>query len=171
MQFREFFLVLSTSSIIMLFGQSSSAFTLTQKAGPLTSKSKLPNGTGYTSLIALDPDQPFNLSKSNRFVSKIKRGGTDSFLTTLRTTYNATGWTFKKGKDLTGGFPENSWSNPSSYWLSSGQAQNDGQPVLRDYRYTLVKQPRHSNGSRGKLFGLINNWWGGVVLVFPLIVR
>jgi hypothetical protein len=64
----------------------------------------LPNGTGTTSLIALDPDQPFNLSKSNRFVSQIKRGGTDSFLTTLRTTYNATGWTFKKGKDLTGGF-------------------------------------------------------------------
>jgi hypothetical protein len=92
MQFREFFLVLSTSSIIMLCGQSSSAFTLRQNAGLLTSKSELPNGTGYTSLIALDPDQPFNPSKANLFVSEIKRGGTDSFLKTLSTTYNkATG--------------------------------------------------------------------------------
>ena len=84
----------------MLFGQSSSAFTLTQNARLLTSKSELPNGTGYTSLIALAPDGPINLSKANLFVSEIKRGGTDSFLDTLRTTYNvATGWSFKKGKN------------------------------------------------------------------------
>ena len=88
----------------MLFGQSSSAFTLTQKAGSLTSKSKLPNGTGYTSLIALDPDQTLNPFYANPFVSEIKRGGTNSFLTILRTTYNATGWTFKKGKNLKGTF-------------------------------------------------------------------
>jgi len=107
MQFREFFLVLSTSSLIMLFGQSSSAFTLTQKAEPLTSKSQLPNGTGYTSLIALAPDWPINITKAHLFVSEIKRGGTDSFLNTLRTTYNvATGWTFKKGKNLKGSFAE-----------------------------------------------------------------
>src|SRR6476620_8627893 len=105
MQFREFFLVLSTSSIIMLFGQSSSAFTLTQKAGPLTSKSKLPNGTGYTSLIALDPDKTLKPFYAKPFVSEIKRGGTDSFLKTLSTTYNkAKGWNFKKGKDLKGSF-------------------------------------------------------------------
>lgn len=81
----------------MFSDRSSSAFTLTQSPGRLESKFKLPNGTGTTSLIALDPDQPFNLSKSNRFVSEIKRGGTDNFLTTLSTTYNkATGWNFKK---------------------------------------------------------------------------
>lgn len=104
MQFRKSFFVLSTSSIIMLSGQSSSAFTLTQSPGRLISESKLPNGIGTTSLIAIDPDQPLNLSKANLFVSEIKRGGTASFLTTLRTTYNATGWSFKKGKDLTADF-------------------------------------------------------------------
>ncbi len=105
MQFRKFFFVLSTSSTIVLSGPSSSAFTLTQSPGRLESISKLPNGTGTTSLIALDPDQPFNLSKSNPFVSEIKRGGTNSFLTTLSTTYNkATGWSFKQGKDLKGSF-------------------------------------------------------------------
>lgn len=89
----------------MLFGQSSSAFTLRQNAGILTSESKLPNGKGYTSLIALAPDGPINITKANLFVSEIKRGGTDSFLNTLRTTYNvATGWTFKKGKNLKGSF-------------------------------------------------------------------
>jgi hypothetical protein len=105
MQFREVFLVLSTSSIIMFFGESSSAFTLRQNAGLLTSESKLPNGTGYTSLIALDPDQTLNPFYANPFVSEIKRGGTDSFLKTLSTTYNkAKGWNFKKGKDLKGSF-------------------------------------------------------------------
>ncbi|WP_377473716.1 MAG: hypothetical protein P2A85_15880 [Microcoleus anatoxicus] len=105
MQFRKFFFVLSTSSTIVLSGPSSSAFTLTQSPGRLESKFELANGTGTTSLIALDPDQPFNLSKSNPFVSEIKRGGTDTFLTTLSTTYNkATGWSFKKGKDLKGSF-------------------------------------------------------------------
>jgi len=67
--------------------------------------------------------------------------------------------------------PENSWSNPSSYSPSSGQARNDCQPLLGYYRYTLVKHPGQSNGSSGKLFGLMSNWCGGVVLVFPLIVR
>ena len=104
-QFRKSFLVLSTSSIIMLLGQSSSAFPLRQNAGLLTSESNLPNRKGYTSLIALDPDGPINITKANLFVSEIKRGGTDSFLNTLRTTYNvATGWTFKKGKNLKGSF-------------------------------------------------------------------
>src|SRR4028119_256621 len=78
--------------------------TLRQNAGLLTSESKLPNGKGYTSLIALDPDQTLNPFYANPFVSEIKRGGTNSFLTTLRTTYNATGWTFKKGKNLKGTF-------------------------------------------------------------------
>ena len=105
MQFREVFLVLSTSSIIMLFGESSSAFTLRQNAGLLTSESELANGTGYTSLIALDPDQTLNPLYANPFVSEIKRGGTDSFLKTLSRTYNkAKGWNFKKGKDLKGTF-------------------------------------------------------------------
>ena len=88
----------------MLFGQSSSAFTLRQNAGLLTAESKLPNGKGYTSLIALDPDQPLDPFYANLFVSEIKRGGTNSFLTTLRTTYKATGWTFKQGKNLKGSF-------------------------------------------------------------------
>src|SRR4028119_716134 len=79
--------------------------TLRQNAGLLTSESKLPNGKGYTSLIALDPAQTLNPFYANPFVSEIKRGGTNSFLTTLRTTYNvATGWTFKKGKNLKGSF-------------------------------------------------------------------
>ncbi|MEG4326566.1 hypothetical protein [Microcoleus sp. herbarium5] len=50
--------------------------------------------------------------------------------------------------------PENYWSNSSSHWSSSASARNDCQPVLGYYKYTLVKQPRHSSGSGGKLFWL-----------------
>ncbi|MEG4803156.1 hypothetical protein QUB63_11605 [Microcoleus sp. ARI1-B5] len=51
--------------------------------------------------------------------------------------------------------PENHWSNSSSHWPSSASARNDCQPVLGYYRYTLVKQPRHSSVRGGKLFGLM----------------
>jgi hypothetical protein len=50
--------------------------------------------------------------------------------------------------------PENYWSNSSSHWSSSASARNDCQPLLGYYNYTLVKQPRHSSGSGGKLFWL-----------------
>ena len=86
MQLRDCFCVLSTSLIATLFCQSSSAFTLTQRAIPkdFFAVSKSENGLGFTSLNVLDPDDTLNFKKSTKFVTEIERGGTKGLLNDLK---------------------------------------------------------------------------------------